>query len=367
MLVIGGSIAVLALGGVLAWTRFAPAQAPATSTTPAPGEVLTITAPQGVEVRSGPSASYYPTSKLRPGDKVKVAAKSDKNNAGWIAIEPPAGSQSWINAVFVERTKGNVNQGIVKCDEDRPTPIKPRSALTDQEPNVESFKVSRGTQVVILGAPLYAANEAWLPIQPPLGDVRFIPESAVATVQPTSANASGFVPPPGGDQSPLAQADAALASTKQLYEKAAQSSDPTARSIALNRLAYLQQMPMAQGASMQPGNPSAAASPKVALTGAVTPTPAGNTAMYASNGATGAADWSKWGFLRKTAYKQDGQPLYRLEDERGSPLGYAMAAPSLTLEPYVGQFMTMYGPTAYWSNDSSLRSNYMVVSRVSLR
>jgi hypothetical protein len=29
--------------------------------------------------------------------------------------------------------------------------------------------------------------------------------------------------------------------------------------------------------------------------------------------------------------------------------------------------MTMYGPTAYWSNDSSLRSNYMVVSRVSLR
>src|SRR5206468_1724173 len=144
---------------------------------PAAGEVLTITASQGVEVRSGPSINYYATSRLRYGDKVKVA-KSDKTNAGWIAGEPPPGAQSWINARFVERSKSNVNQGIVTCAEDGPVPIKPRSALTDQEPNVESFKVSRGTQVVILGAPLYAANEAWLPIQPPQGDVRYIQENA---------------------------------------------------------------------------------------------------------------------------------------------------------------------------------------------
>jgi len=369
MFVIGGSIAVLALAGLLAWARLAPAQAPATPPRMVPGDVMPIIAQEGVEVRSGPSASFYPTSKLRYGDKVKVAAKNEKANPGWLAIEPPPGSQSWINATFVKLSNANPNQGIVFCDENAPAPVKPASSLTDQEPNVESIKVARGTQVVILGPALFRANAAWLPIQSPPGDVRYIPESAVATtsaVQTASANTTGFVAPPGGDQSPLAEADAAMLKAKQLFEKAAQSADPNQRAQALARLQSLQQMPASLAASQQPGYPSnaAVAPPRVALGGAITPaqTTSGSTALYPSPGPTGPAQWGKWGTLRKTAFQKDGQPMYRLEDERGTPLGYAIAAPGLTLEPHVGRMVCLYGTTAYRSDDNTMRGTYTIVS-----
>jgi hypothetical protein len=223
--------------------------------------------------------------------------------------------------------------------------------------------------VVIQGQELFRANAAWLPIQPPPGDVRYIPLSAVAPVngaQPATANSNGYVAPPGGDQSLLADGDAAMLKAKQLYEQAAKSSDPNQRQLATNRLQAIQQIPAIQTAATQPGYPQSSGAPKVALGGAITPvqTTSASSTVSPTPAAAGPAQWGKWGTLRKTAFQKDGQPMYRLEDDRGTPLGYAVAAPSMTLEPHVGRFVCLYGTTGYRSDDSAMRGTYTIVSTV---
>src|SRR5207253_6389516 len=51
---------------------------------------MTVTVSE-VEVRSGPTKEYYPTGKLRYGDRVLVIRES-KDQPGWLAIRPPHGS-----------------------------------------------------------------------------------------------------------------------------------------------------------------------------------------------------------------------------------------------------------------------------------
>ena len=64
--------------------------------------------------------------------------------------------------------------------------------------------------------------------------------------------------------------------------------------------------------------------------------------------------------------QKDGQAVFRLEDQRGASLGYAVAAPGYTLETYVGQMCCLYGPLAYRSDDV-LRGHITVVSQIALQ
>src|SRR5438105_10009930 len=59
-------------------------------------------------VRSGSSTKYYPTSKLRRGDKV-VVHRHDPG--GWFMIEPPPGSFSWVPARYVQ--KNDAGRGTI--------------------------------------------------------------------------------------------------------------------------------------------------------------------------------------------------------------------------------------------------------------
>src|SRR5690242_1756801 len=72
---------------------------------PAAGQVSTqdavVTAPE-VEVRSGPSPMFYVTSKLKNGARVRVV----KEEGNYLAIVPPAGSFSWVNARFLDHKVG---------------------------------------------------------------------------------------------------------------------------------------------------------------------------------------------------------------------------------------------------------------------
>ena len=55
--------------------------------------------------------------------------------------------------------------------------------------------------------------------------------------------------------------------------------------------------------------------------------------------------------LRRTAYQEaDGRPVYALEDTRGHVLTYATPAPGKQLETYVGQKLTLFGPSYYNQN-----------------
>jgi hypothetical protein len=377
MYVIGGAIVAMACIGVLAWTRLAPAQqapaAPPRNTTPS--ETMTITLNE-VEVRSGPSLDFFPTSKLKFGDRVEVIGKSDKN-PGWLAIKPPPGSQSWINSRFVKMTDKHI--GVVVAHDGIPAPVKPASSVTDKEPNVESVKLDNGTQVVVLGEPKYHDSGAWLPIEPPPGEVRYLPETAVAKtgVQTVGATGqgNGFVVPPGGDQSLVAEADAALLKAKQLLEKAAQSSDPLQRAQAQSKLLTLNQA-IANGAVQQPGYPYTTAAqsggPKATLLTVTSAQPnASTTAAYSTTAqspaaAANGARWSVWGKLQKTAYNKDGLPVFKVVDERGLPKEYAIAAAGLTLEPYVGQMVSVFGVPTYLTGDDVLRNTLLVVSHLAL-
>jgi hypothetical protein len=379
MYIIGGAILALALGGVLVWTRLAPAQPPAPKANPT-AETMRVTV-QEVEVRSGPSLEFYPTSKLKYGDSVEVLGKSEKN-PGWLAIKPPPGSQSWINANFVQMQDKHI--GVVTSPDEIDIPVKPASTVSSQEPNVEIAKVQHGTQVVVIGEPKRnsggskASKGIWLPIEPTPGEVRYIPESAVARggLQPASATGqgNGFVAPPGSDQSAMADADAALLKAKQLYEKAALSLDPTQRAQAQSRLQSLNQMMGGSTAAQQPGYPYSTASQqggtavKVSLgTNIAGQGATGTTASYSTTApqpAAGGARWSVWGKLQRTAYKQDGLPMYKIVDDRGETKEWAVAANGLTLEPYVGQVITVYGTPTYRSDDY-LRVNYTIVTHLS--
>jgi hypothetical protein len=169
----------------------------------------------------------------------------------------------------------------------------------------------------------------------------------------------------------LAEADATLLKAKQLYEQAAKSSDPNQRQLALSRLQTIQLIPVSPAAAKQVGSPTTGAPvgpPSVTLsaTGIPAQTTGGNAALYAAPTATGPAQWSKWGTLRRTQFNINGQATYRLEDQRGASLGYAVAAPGLTLEPYVGRLVCLYGPTAYRS-DGAMRSDYTIAYQLDWR
>jgi hypothetical protein len=261
---------------------------------------------------------------------------------------------------------------------ENPLPVKPASNVSAQEPNVESTKLAIGTQVVILGPEKTGGDSIWICIESPAGDVRYIPESAVGKNEsapagnPTVAGTTtGYIVPPGGDQSALAKGDELLLQAQQMYQQAMSTADPNQKRVAQYKLQWLQQMQVPPASVPPSGFSTSTGSvgpPNVAIGASKpgAPSTGGNTAMYTTTTQTAPAQWTKWGTLRRTAFQQDGQAMYRLEDDRGSPLGYALAAPGLTLEPYIGRLVTLYGPTAYRS-DGALRADYTIVSYLDVR
>jgi uncharacterized protein YraI len=268
---------------------------------------MAITMPE-VEVRSGPSTKFYPTAKLYRGAKVKVVRASKQE--GWLEIEPPPGSFSWINQRYVE-IRPNGQMGTVNAEV--PVSVLPGSSVTNTPPDVEQIKVERGTVVVILDHPLYAQSGVWLPIAPQPREVRYIPAQAV--------------------------------DTKQL----AGTATPSAVPVVNASLASMNKAASPSGSVSQPAQPAR-----------ISPTPAGGWQPTSSNSppttslyATGAApaanqpQWSVWGLLRKTGFQKDGQTMYMLESRQGQPLLYVATKPGFSLGSYVGREVSLYGSVSY--------------------
>src|SRR5262245_57468718 len=169
MLRINGCAAML-----LALAVYAQAQAP---------QERTVTVPE-VEVRSGPSDAFYPTSKLKQGDKVVVV--TEKN--GFLVINPPAGSFNWIPKRVI-KPLGSLNATVETSD----VPTSIGSARSGAPPTkVSEVKLKQGTAVTLLDNSQQTDQDGsiWLPILPPPQDVRYIPANAVAAVNPVSATGS---------------------------------------------------------------------------------------------------------------------------------------------------------------------------------
>jgi hypothetical protein len=98
---------------------------------------------EGEYVRSGPGPSFYPTDKLRKGDKVTVHRHDP---GGWCMISPPTGSFSWIKAEHVQRS--GENGGILKANN---VVVHVGSSLSADEFTTIQGNLSRGEAVQILG------------------------------------------------------------------------------------------------------------------------------------------------------------------------------------------------------------------------
>ena len=327
---------------------------------------MTVTANEA-EVRSGPTKEYYATSKLRYGDHVLVLRES-KDQPGWLAIRPPQGSFSWINARFVKQVKGDQHLGYVETDGNVDVPVRPGSSLTNRPPDVESVKVQPGTLVTILDRPVTADGISWLPIAPPPTEVRFIPNESVRPVQLANNNQSFNGPQAANvNGNPLiAQAEQAvqagnLDKAKQLYKQAAEGTEDLNQKIyCYNRLVSLQ-TPWSPGQS--PGHPQQAAQ------GNTSGTVIGQTTSFSRTPAPQVINyppqWSTYGVLRRAAFEKDGQPMYVLEGGRGQVLLYVTSPAGTSLRDYVGRTVALYGSITYRSDDA-IRTHFMTASHVAL-
>src|SRR5262245_21177894 len=327
---------------------------------------MTVSANE-VEVRSGPTREYYATGKLRYGERVLVLRES-KDQPGWLAIRPPHGSFSWINARYVKQAAGDAHTGYVETDGNVAVPVRPGSSLTNRAPDVESVKIQPGMRVTILDRPVTSDNVTCLPIAPPPTEVRFIPADAVRPQQfannnqtfngPQAANVSG---------NPLiVQAEEAFQSgnidkAKQLYKEAAERTEDINQKIyCYNRVSSLQNP---WNPNQSPGNPTQVAQ------GSTPVQTVGQTTSFSRPAAPQIINyppqWSNYGILRRAAIEKDGQPMYVLESGRGQVLMYATSPPGTSLRDYVGRTVALYGSITYRSDDA-IRTHFITATHVAL-
>lgn len=154
---------------------------------------------QEAYVRSGPGSKYYPTGKLKAGQRVMVHRHDP---GGWFMIAPPPGSFSWIKAQHVER--GDGDRGIVKSNN---VVVRVGSFESDIR-ELFQRRLSQGDEVRILGEKILAPDsesgpaELWYRIDPPRGEWRWIAgqsvtaaaAAAVATSQPGTSRTGATDP-----------------------------------------------------------------------------------------------------------------------------------------------------------------------------
>jgi len=121
-----------------------------------------------VYVRSGPGKSYYPTTKLQPGDEVEVYRHDP---GGWYAIRPPKDSFTWVAERYLERT-GN---GLGRVAHDR-VAARVGSQFSEVR-DVVQIRLNKGELVEILEEKMAMTNGSsikWCKIAPPSGEFRWI-------------------------------------------------------------------------------------------------------------------------------------------------------------------------------------------------
>jgi hypothetical protein len=138
-----------------------------------------------VTVRSGPGSSqYYPTGKLRRGDKV-IVHRHDLG--GWYMIAPPPGSFSWVPAKYVRKLDDQ--HGVISRDK---VAVRVGSHESDIHELYQRVLV-KDDEVRILGEKMLRDDasdrpgELWYRIAPPPNEWRWIPGQAVVPLTASSS------------------------------------------------------------------------------------------------------------------------------------------------------------------------------------
>lgn len=147
-----------------------------------------------VYVRSGPGDNYYPTQKLRAGDRVEVYRHDP---GGWFAVRPPEGSFSWVSARYLE--PGPDGLAVVRGEA---VASRVGTQFSDLK-QVIQVRLEPDEEVVLFAPqPVAAAEgqEAWYKIHPPSGEFRWIHGRYIDRRPPSAANGSAVTLTPDDER-----------------------------------------------------------------------------------------------------------------------------------------------------------------------
>jgi hypothetical protein len=347
------------------------------------------------EVRCGASdkPEMYATNRLAKGETVQVVKELD---GGWLAIKPPRGAFSWINARNLDKIAPAT--WMVHTTDDARVPVLYGTSLRSEKPTVESAKLANGAQVVALEAPRSTEDGNWLPIEPPSTEVRYIRASEVAHVpapaggSPPSNNSdakfavrpaesancppaehaapvSALKPPEtenGGNPGWLAAQEAEKAGNLdlaiRLYDELGQRTANTDHDLAMqchNKAYWLRQRSRGAVVAGYGGGTTAQ--------NRIYPVPAApvnhSVTCYVRQPACPPCPYEQHttsGRLRLAGRSLDYKRTYALENN-GLLMTYVTAQPGIDLESYKDRNVEVSGP-GYYRGD--VRANYLMASRV---
>lgn len=335
------------------WGQGVPVPAPAL-----PQSAAKVSAPEA-EIRGNPSDKFPVIGKMRRGEPVKVI---EEVPGGWLKIEPPAGSYSWICARFIE-VLNPTTAAVVNIGDN---PVRVGNGGPDAEPIQEQVKLQHGAQVVLLGEPQMAADGSkWYKIVPPPQEARYILKDAIAATPTVETLVSAAPAAPVGPAPAVpAPADTLLAQAEQaerngdvnramqLYQQQAQqTTDRDLQARCYNRMQFLRDAGQSVTATPVAG----------AQTGPVQGQPVSYSPPPRPAVTAPAMQTSGPGYLRRAGFWVDGRPTFMLTDSQGRPMMYATGQQGLNLELFTNQAVELYGTINY---RPELRTNYIVVGQV---
>jgi hypothetical protein len=307
------------------------------------------------EVRAGPTPKFPVTGKLRLGDAVRVRSAKE---GGWLEIEPPPGSMSWISDLVVQPLEGGRTL-VVLGDADvdvfagRTVAVAPMDAIV--------ARLKRGTQLYALGDKVEHNHAQWWPIRPVAGEARYIlatsierPQSMSAKASPGAAALSTEDKEPRFAQAELAEKEGRWDDAERLYADLARKhrapgGDFNFAARCEGRIEELRRTRRTGGqvASRTTARPTGQLTstsrtgesidrppplPGYTPAGGIEPAP-----RRSADRGTGP------GMLYRSSITIDGVQAYALETRRGQLMCYVTPERGLDLEPYVNRNVELFG------------------------
>ena len=377
-----------------------------------------IPAQAEVRCKPGTDPKLYPTNRLAQGARVLVL---EERSDGWLGIQPPPGSFSWINVNQVERIVPAQSNWVVKNDN---APVLIGGDVVQARPTVEGIRLARGTQVRVIGQEVRDTDgSVWLPIDPPAGEIRYLRAETVkvepgAIVQPqatppvrvaeqpkptstftvsrtASKDTALSIPPQTTSGAASLPANATPWQKAEYYERqgqwqeaivlyeqlgrALQSTHPEWADFANKRAAYLRSGGKApvnwsasqSGVDTRSSTFQAAVQPAAPPQARLSPPVDPNTSAAPTTQQT--ASWSspqpntqgvtRSGIVVRSGYYGTRNAQYRLSTgDDAKYMIYVVAGQGVDLEKYVDRGMVELSGT--WSYRGDLKAYYMVVSSV---